>query len=179
MKKGLLTCLDYQCIPATSTALASTRTTSSVSTTSAPTTSTSVRTSSTTSSTAASSSPPVVGTDAWAAAYQKANAALARLTNEEKVGIATGVGWMKGPCVGNVAGISKIGFPSLCLQDSPLGIRYATQNTAFPAGVQAAATWDKALIRQRGVALGAEAKALGVHVQLGPVAGPLGKIPQG
>jgi beta-glucosidase len=32
---------------------------------------------------------------------------------------------------------------------------------------------------ERGYALGAEAKALGVHVQLGPVAGPLGKIPYG
>lgn len=29
----------------------------------------------------------------------------------------------------------------------------------------------------RGNALGAESKALGVHVQLGPVGGPLGKIP--
>jgi beta-glucosidase len=28
------------------------------------------------------------------------------------------------------------------------------------------------------VVIGAEAKALGVHVQLGPVAGPLGKIPE-
>jgi beta-glucosidase len=30
---------------------------------------------------------------------------------------------------------------------------------------------------QRGHALGEEARGLGVHVQLGPVAGPLGKIP--
>jgi beta-glucosidase len=32
---------------------------------------------------------------------------------------------------------------------------------------------------KRGYALGAEAKGLGVHIQLGPVAGPLGKIPHG
>ena len=49
--------------------------------------------------------------------------------------------------------------------------------TAFPAGVQAASTWDSELMYKRGNAMGAEAKALGVHVQLAPVAGALGKIP--
>jgi beta-glucosidase len=45
--------------------------------------------------------------------------------------------------------------------------------------VHAASTWDIALIRERGAYLGAEAKQLGIHVQLGPVAGPLGKIATG
>lgn len=51
--------------------------------------------------------------------------------------------------------------------------------TAFAAGVHAASTWDINLIRERGAFLGAEAKQLGIHVMLGPVAGPLGKIPTG
>jgi beta-glucosidase len=51
--------------------------------------------------------------------------------------------------------------------------------TVLPAGVHAASTWDLELIRQRGFALGQEAKGLGIHIQLGPVAGPLGKIPHG
>jgi hypothetical protein len=51
--------------------------------------------------------------------------------------------------------------------------------TVFPAGVHAASTWDTELMFKRGEALGQEAKGLGVHVQLGPVAGPLGKIPHG
>ena len=34
-------------------------------------------------------------------------------------------------------------------------------------------------MNQQGAALGAESKSLGVHVQLGPVAGPFGKIPTG
>ncbi|KAF2234256.1 glycoside hydrolase family 3 protein [Viridothelium virens] len=120
----------------------------------------------------------LAGTGAWASAYTKANAALAKLSNSEKVGIVTGIGWEKGPCVGNVAAVSSINFPSLCLQDSPLGVRYATGVTAFPAGIQAGATWDISLMNQRGAALGAESKALGVNVQLGPVAGPLGKSPE-
>lgn len=98
------------------------------------------------------------------------------MNQDEKVGIVTGVGWQKGPCVGNTSPVAKIGYPSLCLQDGPLGIRFAQGVTAFPAGVQAASTWDKNLIHGRGVAMGAEAKGLGVHVQLGPVAGPLGKV---
>lgn len=57
----------------------------------------------------------------WATAYTKANAALAKLSNSQKVSLATGIGWQKGPCVGNLAAISAIGFPELCLQDGPLG----------------------------------------------------------
>lgn len=111
----------------------------------------------------------------WTTAYTKANASLAKLSLSDKISIVTGVGWNKGPCVGNTAAISSISYPQLCLQDSPLGIRYGSSVTAFTPGIQAAATWDIDLIRQRGSYLGAEAKGVGVHVLLGPVAGPLGK----
>ncbi|KAF7936911.1 hypothetical protein EAE99_002260 [Botrytis elliptica] len=115
----------------------------------------------------------------WNAAYTKAKTALAKLTNANKVTLVTGVGWEKGPCVGNTAAIPSIGWPAFCLQDGPLGVRYAQKVTAFPAGITTGSTWDTELMYARGNALGAEAKALGVHNQLGPVAGPLGKIPVG
>jgi beta-glucosidase len=51
--------------------------------------------------------------------------------------------------------------------------------TAFAAGIHAASTWDIDLIRERGTFMGEEAKDLGVHVQLGPSTGPLGKIATG
>lgn len=57
----------------------------------------------------------------WAAAYAKAKAALPKLSTANKVGMVTGKGWQKGPCVGNVAAVAAIGFPDLCLQDGPLG----------------------------------------------------------
>lgn len=57
----------------------------------------------------------------WASAYTKANTALAKLNNQQKAGIVTGIGWQKGPCVGNTAAASPINFPQLCLQDGPLG----------------------------------------------------------
>ncbi|TVY80912.1 putative beta-glucosidase L, partial [Lachnellula suecica] len=121
----------------------------------------------------------VAGDGDWAAAYTKAKAALPKLSNADKVNMVTGSGWEKGPCVGNTKAISSINYPALCLQDGPLGVRYAQQVTAFPAGITTGSTWDTSLMYARGYAHGSESKALGVHVQLGPVAGPLGKIPVG
>ncbi|KAF4213854.1 hypothetical protein CNMCM5878_009916 [Aspergillus fumigatiaffinis] len=115
----------------------------------------------------------------WDQAYSRAKDALHKLNQTEKVGLVTGVKWMGGPCVGNTYKPASIDYPSLCLQDSPLGIRFANPVTAFPAGINAGATWDTQLLYARGAAMGAEAKGLGVHVQLGPVAGPLGKNPNG
>ncbi|KAI8626575.1 glycoside hydrolase family 3 protein [Xylariaceae sp. FL1651] len=115
----------------------------------------------------------------WATAYTQANAALAKLSQNDKINIVTGVGWNKGPCVGNTPAISSIGYPQLCLQDGPLGVRYGKSVNAFTPGIQAAATWDRDLIRQRGQYMAEEAKGVGVHVLLGPVAGPLGKNPTG
>ncbi|KAH1460687.1 hypothetical protein KXW57_004860 [Aspergillus fumigatus] len=115
----------------------------------------------------------------WDQAYSRAKDALQKLNQTEKVGLVTGVKWMGGPCVGNTYKPESIDYPSLCLQDSPLGIRFANPVTAFPAGINAGATWDTQLLYARGAAMGAEAKGLGIHVQLGPVAGPLGKNPNG
>jgi len=115
----------------------------------------------------------------WAAAYQKASAAVAKISTQDKVNIVSGIGWNKGPCIGNTGSVNSIGFPALCLHDGPLGIRTVPGVSAFPAGVHVASTWDRSLLKARGAALGAESKALGIHVQLGPVAGPLGKIPHG
>ncbi|KAI1814403.1 glycoside hydrolase family 3 protein [Poronia punctata] len=115
----------------------------------------------------------------WDAAYTKAEAALDKLSLEEKVDVVTGVGWGNGPCVGNTPAVSSINYPSLCLQDGPLGVRYASGVNAFTPGIQAASTWDRKLIRERGEFIGEEFKGTGVHVMLGPVSGPLGKNPKG
>ncbi|KAG7099438.1 hypothetical protein E1B28_001289 [Marasmius oreades] len=104
----------------------------------------------------------------WTAAYTKAKAAVAKLSLKDKVNLGTGVGWMNGHCVGNTPAISSINFPGLCLQDGPLGIRFADLVSAFPAGINAATTFNRTLIRQRGAALGEEFKGKGVNVALGP-----------
>lgn len=41
---------------------------------------------------------------------------------------------------------TNVKFPSLCLQDGPLGIRFADRSTAFPAGITVGATWNRDLM---------------------------------
>lgn len=104
---------------------------------------------------------------------------MSQLTLAEKVNLTTGVGWEGEQCVGNTGSVPRIGFPALCLQDSPLGVRFADYVSAFPAGINVAATWDRNLAYARGQAMGAEHRDKGVDVQLGPVCGPLGRAPEG
>ncbi|KAI9804862.1 MAG: hypothetical protein M1825_001231 [Sarcosagium campestre] len=115
----------------------------------------------------------------WAEAYDKARSFVSKLTLLEKVNLTTGAGWQTERCVGQTGSIPRLGFRSLCLQDSPMGVRNTDYNTAFPGGVTVAATFDRGLMYARGYAMGEEFRDKGVDVQLGPVAGPLGRHPDG
>lgn len=70
-------------------------------------------------------SPWMRGGNGWADAYTKAQAFVSQLTLLEKVNLTTGVGWEGEACVGNTGSIPRLGFAGLCLQDSPLGIRFS------------------------------------------------------
>ncbi|KFY10611.1 hypothetical protein V491_07580 [Pseudogymnoascus sp. VKM F-3775] len=123
-------------------------------------------------------SPPVYPSpssdgNGWEAAFAKARTFVANLTLEEKAGLLTGN--IRGPCVGNLVPIPRLGFNGLCMQDGPASLRQATFVSVFPAGLTVAATWDRKLMNTRGSYLGAEFKAKGAHVMLGPVSGPLGR----
>lgn len=115
----------------------------------------------------------------WADSYHKAWDLVRNMTLVEKVNVTTGVGWQMGLCMGNTGPADIVKFPSLCLQDGPLGIRAADQITAFPAGLTTGATWNRELMRKRGHAIGREARVKGVNVILGPSVGPLGMMPAG
>ncbi|KAI9805035.1 MAG: hypothetical protein M1833_006339 [Piccolia ochrophora] len=115
----------------------------------------------------------------WQDSYSKAQKMVNQMSLIEKVNVTTGTGWMSNLCVGNTGPAIGVKFPSLCLQDGPLGIRFADRITQFPAGITTGATWDKVLMKERGRALGLEAKRKGIHVLLAPVVGPLGKLPAG
>lgn len=65
------------------------------------------------------------------------------------------------------------------MQDSPLGVRFGDYSSAFPSGQTVAASFDRDLFYRRGQAIGAEHKGKGVTVVLGPVAGPIGRTPEG
>ncbi|KAI5803591.1 glycoside hydrolase superfamily [Peziza echinospora] len=115
----------------------------------------------------------------WAEAYTKASALVKQMTLAEKVNVTTSTGWSMGKCVGNTGQVHRLGYPSICSQDGPVGVRYADLVTAFPAGLTTGATWNKALMKARGTAMGEESKAKGVHVLLAPSIGPLGRVPTG
>lgn len=61
------------------------------------------------------------------------------------------------------------------VQDGPLSLRTTDYTTVFPAGITVAAAWDRNLALTRAQYMGAEFRAKGAHVYLGPVAGPLGR----
>ncbi|KAG8874243.1 hypothetical protein FRB98_008582 [Tulasnella sp. 332] len=107
-------------------------------------------------------------TVAWAVAKIKAAVTVKKLSVTDKVTLATGIGWQNGTCVGNTGAVPKINFPGFCLQDSPLGVRFGEDASLFPSGINTAATWNRDLMLQRGIALGAEFKGVGVNVALGP-----------
>ena len=117
--------------------------------------------------------------ESWKDSYEKATGMVAQMSLVEKVNITTGTGWATNLCVGNTGPAVHVGFPMLCLQDGPLGIRFADNATAWPAGITVGATWNKDLIYKRGKALGLEHRLKGVNVLLGPSMGPLGRMPAG
>lgn len=122
---------------------------------------------------------PTTAGSKWQTAYEQAVEFVAQLTLTEKVNLTTGVGWEGDRCVGNNGEIPRLGFRAMCMEDSPLGVRDTDYNSAFPAGVTIAASWDRSAAYQRGRGMGAEHYGKGVDVQLGPVVGPLGRAPEG
>ncbi|KAJ1559283.1 hypothetical protein HK405_011259, partial [Cladochytrium tenue] len=106
--------------------------------------------------------------DGWAAATARAAAIVAQMTQEEKVRVMSGAGWGAGSCVGGTFAVDRLGVRSLCLQDGPTGIRAADGASAFSASLNAAATFDKDLMLERGKAIGDEFYGKGADYMLGP-----------
>src|SRR3954451_293949 len=89
---------------------------------------------------------------------QRADAALAALTQDQKIAVA----------LGDFAPIVALGGPSaLPNDDGPSGIR-ADGTTAFPSAQTLAATFDRSLARAYGDAIAAEARGKGFDWWLGP-----------
>ena len=122
---------------------------------------------------------------------------IGELTLQEKIELVTGQGMsfpglpedMQAPVVGaiedKVAGaagatvaVPRLGIPSLVLADGPAGVRIEPTRkdapgrtfhaTAFPIGSALASSWDPALVRRVGAAIGDEAAAYGIDVMLTP-----------
>ena len=105
----------------------------------------------------------------------RVDALLQRMTLEEKIQMLHGA--RRRGFIGYIPGIERLGIPELALTDGPAGVRHGT-GTAFPAPVALAATWDRALAQEYGAALGAETKAKGQNVLLGPMVNIV-RVPEG
>ncbi|KAI9096663.1 glycoside hydrolase superfamily [Phlyctochytrium arcticum] len=121
---------------------------------------------------------PVKGTGYWEDAVIEAKRLVAELDLHEKVTLVTGKGWEQGPCVGNIDAVPKINFPGFCLQDSPAGVRFADKVSVFGASINAAATFDKRIMEERGIFLGEEFRNKGIHIALGPAMN-MARTPEG
>ncbi|KAJ6095221.1 hypothetical protein N7486_005967 [Penicillium sp. IBT 16267x] len=101
------------------------------------------------------------------------------MTNEEKNNLTYGYTSTTNGCSGNSGGAPRLGFPGLCLQDSENGVRGTDMVNGYPSGIHVGAAWNSELSYQRASYMGAEFKAKGVNVALGPVIGPSGRIARG
>ncbi|KAI4839662.1 putative glycosyl hydrolase, partial [Aureobasidium sp. EXF-8845] len=123
--------------------------------------------------------PQGAGRDEWATAYEKARALVASMTDFEKNNITYGYTSKTNGCGGNSGSVPRVGFPGLCLSDAGNGLRATDGVTGFASGVHVGATWNRNLAYERAHYMGAEFKAKGVNVLLGPVVGPLGRVAEG
>ena len=96
---------------------------------------------------------------------------LSQLTVEEKAALCAGSDFW------HTAAIKSQNIPSVMMTDGPHGLRRQKGKkpvgrshpaTCFPTAVTSACSFDRELLRQEGEAIGAEAKAQGVGLVLGP-----------
>ena len=113
---------------------------------------------------------PAAAAIAQAAPAAPAADLVGQLTLEEKAALVTGRNaW-------ETAEVPRLGIPPVWMADGPVGLRRSTGEavtasqpaTCFPSAAAMAATWDPELIEQVGAAIGAEARAAGVTLLLGP-----------
>jgi beta-glucosidase len=96
---------------------------------------------------------------------------LARLTTDEKISL------LGGENAFYIRAIPRLGLPAIRMADGPLGVRNYGPSTAYPATVALAASWDTALARDFGEALGRDSRARGVHILLAPAI-DIQRVPQ-
>ncbi|MFW9799721.1 MAG: glycoside hydrolase family 3 C-terminal domain-containing protein [Candidatus Thorarchaeota archaeon] len=94
---------------------------------------------------------------------------LSRLTTREKFMLMTSHGRRR---IYTTKPIKRVGIPSFKMTDGPLGVAYQSsgfnKNTRFPATISLAATWNRNLAREIGVAMAREVRAIGRHMLLAP-----------
>ena len=107
-------------------------------------------------------------TNTTLSAGQRAVSLVNAMTFSEMAAMVSG--GISGGYAGVIPANTRLGIPTLYLQDGPAGVADGANNvTAFPAPITIAASWDVALSRQFGSVMGAEAWGKGVNVLLAPM----------
>ena len=92
----------------------------------------------------------------------------------DEMTLAEQVALLSGEDFWSLPAIPRLGIGKLRVTDGPNGARGGgsliggVKSASFPVGIALGATWDPALVREIGAALGEEAKSKGAHVLLGP-----------
>lgn len=87
-------------------------------------------------------SPEMSGGEEWAEAFSKAQALVSKMSLEEKVHLTGGTKNETSGCGGYIPPISRLGFPGMCLNDGPAGVRGTEGVNGYPAGVHVGARYD-------------------------------------
>jgi beta-glucosidase len=101
----------------------------------------------------------------------RVNNLVTQMTIEEKVAQMAGSGaepLPEGGVLWGVAGVERLGIPPFRMADGPRGVAPVQGATTFPVGMARGATWDPALERRVGAAMGRELRAAGGNVLLAP-----------
>ena len=104
---------------------------------------------------------------------------VSQMTLEERANITVGFGTSNTLCAGVTGSVPRLGVKGLCLADAGQGLRNTDHVNAYPAGISAGASWNKALTLQRAAHMASEFKRKGVNVLLGPVIGGMGRVARG
>ncbi len=101
--------------------------------------------------------------DPKASAEARTEDLIQRMTLEEKLDY---LGGFEAFCIRQ---IQRLGIPRIRMSDGPVGVHPdGGQSTAYPASICVAASWNRELARQTGIALGRDSRARGVHILLAP-----------
>jgi beta-glucosidase len=90
---------------------------------------------------------------------------VSKMTLDEKIAMVHG--GATSSYTGEVPGDSRLCIPALKMQDGPTGVRM-DDTTQLPAAADVAASFDTSVAKSYGSVIGAEDKAKGVDVDLGP-----------
>ncbi|KAL4866501.1 hypothetical protein BDV12DRAFT_187361 [Aspergillus spectabilis] len=122
----------------------------------------------------------MTGAGGWEQALLQAQSLVSQMILEEKVSLTGGSRNSTSKYGGNIPAISRLGFPGMCLQDGPSGVRGTELVNGYPSGIHLGASWNTNLTYLQAHAIAGEFKRKGATMPLGPpVIGPLGRIALG